>query len=281
MVAFLQVEVNGLSVKGPPCRQPPAPLRVFRTGARSAGVVLRQSVLPGAQEAPPAVDALFDLFEFALSPSGLAAVFGLIALGFLWDFATAVDNRTLLGQKRQMSVSILGQTYSTDSVDAPSRFAIKFSATVDGFYESPSGGAERVEAGVAYVEEFDDLSACVALGKALQRRFGKDKVEFQTFEVRGSDWMERKASSAALTGKKMPGAAAKPPQAQDQAPDSAQTDTASEDPVDQGNSRLARRLCSACVDTMRRTPQGSLTAVCCSSFTLTVVLLVKTLDAVG
>jgi hypothetical protein len=204
------------------------------------------------------VDALFDLFEFALSPSGLAAVFGLIALDFLWDFATAVDNRTLLGQKRQTSVSILGQTYSTDSVDAPSRFAIKFSATVDGFYESPSGGAERVEAGVAYVEEFDDLSACVALGKALQRRFGKDKVEFQTFEVRGSDWMERKASSAALTGKKMPGAAAKPPQAQDQAQDSAQTDTASEDPVDQGNSRLARPLCAACVNTMRRTPHDSL-----------------------
>ena len=278
MVAFLQMQAHGLRVTGAPCRQPPTPLRVLRTGARSAGVVLRQSVLPGTQEAPKAVDALFDLFEFAFSPAGLAAVFGLIALGFLWDFATALDNRTLLGQKRQTSVSILGQTYR---VDAPSRFAITFSATVDGFNESPSGGAERVEAGVAYVEEFDDLSACVALGKALQRRFGKDKVEFQTFEVRGSDWMERKASSAALTGKKMPGAAAKPPQAQDQAPDSAQTDTASEDPVDQGNSRLARRLCSACVDTMRRTPQGSLTAVCCSSFTLTVVLLVKTLDAVG
>ena len=279
VVAFLQVEahglhVSGLRVTGAPCRQPHTPLRVLPTGARSAGVVLRQSVLPGAQEAPPAVDALFDLFEFAFSPAGLAAVFGLIALGFLWDLATAVDNRTLLGQKRQTSVSILGQTYSTDSVDAPSRFAIKFSATVDGFYESPSGGAERVEAGVAYVEEFDDLSACVALGKALQRRFGKDKVEFQTFEVRGSDWMERKASSAALTGKKMPGAAAKPPQAQDQAQDSVQTDTASEDPVDQGNSRLARPLYSAWVNTKWRAPQGSITAVCCSSLALAVVLLV-------
>ena len=59
----------------------------------------------------------------------------------------------------QTSITILGNTYDTDTVETPSRFAIKFSCTVDGFYESPNGGAERVEAGVAYVEEFDDLSA--------------------------------------------------------------------------------------------------------------------------
>ena len=59
----------------------------------------------------------------------------------------------------QTSITILGNTYDTDTVSTPSRFAIKFSSMVDGFYESPNGGAERMEAGVAYVEEFDDLSA--------------------------------------------------------------------------------------------------------------------------
>lgn len=49
------------------------------------------------------MDVLFDVFEFVLSPAGLAAIFGLIALGFIWDFATASDNRTLLGQKRQVA----------------------------------------------------------------------------------------------------------------------------------------------------------------------------------
>ena len=63
---------------------------------------LRQAGLPAAQEVPPAVDILFNLFEFILSPAGLGAIFGLIAIGFIWDFATAVDNRTLLGQKRQV-----------------------------------------------------------------------------------------------------------------------------------------------------------------------------------
>ena len=166
-----------------------------RAHLRRMRTTLRQTGLPAPQEAPPAVDVLFDLFEFALSPAGLGAVLGLVALGFVWDFVTASDNRTLLGQKRQTSVTLLGQTYSTDEVDAPSRFTIKFSCSEDGFFESPRGGAERVEAGVAYIEEFDDLSGCVALGKALQRTFGKGKLQFQTFEVRGGEWKERPASS--------------------------------------------------------------------------------------
>ena len=154
--------------------------------------MLRQAA---TQEAPPAVDVLFDVFEFALSPAGFGTVIGLIALGFIWDLVTASNNRTLLGQKRQTSVTLLGQTYDTDVVEAPSRFTIKFSCSDDGFYESLSGGAERVEAGVAYIEEFDELSSCVALGKALQRRFGKGRLQFQIYEVRGGDWTERTASS--------------------------------------------------------------------------------------
>ena len=208
MVAFLQMQAHGLRVTGAPCRQPPTPLRVLRTGARSAGVVLRQSVLPGTQEAPKAVDALFDLFEFAFSPARLAAVFGLIALGFLWDFATALDNRTLLGQKRQTSVSILGQTYR---VDAPSRFAITFSATVDGFYKSPSGGAERVKLALHTWRSLTISSRVLPWAKPYSADSSRTR------------WSFRHLRSGPA-----------------------------------GNSRLARPLCAACVNTMRRTPHGSL-----------------------
>jgi len=125
---------------------------VFRasgqTSTRHSKTALRQSALPGPQEAVPAVDALFDAFEFAFSPAGGLTIVALIALGFIWDFLTASNNRTLLGQAYDTTVTL-------------SRFAIKFSSTKDGIYESPSGGAERIIAGMPYIEDFEDLAGAV------------------------------------------------------------------------------------------------------------------------
>lgn len=204
----------------------PAPARHPLAG-RAHTALLVGSGLPAPQPAPPAVDVLFDIFEFVFSPAGLSAIGGLIALGVLWDVATAAADRTLLGQKKSSSLTLLGQTYDTSAASAPSRFALKFSSKDDGFYESPRGGAERIEAGVAYIEEFDELAQCVSLGKALQRRLGKDRVEFATFEVRGDNWIERPASSASLTkgpgarGSDSPAAAAAPPAGVEDAEDTA------------------------------------------------------------
>ena len=36
------------------------------------------------------------------------------------------------------------------------------------------------------------------MGKSLQRSLGNDNVEFRTYEVRGSEWIERVASSASI-----------------------------------------------------------------------------------
>jgi len=149
------------------------------------------------EEAGPAADLLFDVFQFVFSPAGFASLGGVVVLAFLWDVITASDGRNLLGQKEATSISLLGQEYNIKDIDKESRFILQFSATNDGFYESPNGGTEKVQAGVQYVEEFDRLSSCVALARSIQSRFGKDKVRFKTFEVRpNGDWIERTASSS-------------------------------------------------------------------------------------
>jgi len=149
------------------------------------------------EEAGPAADLLFDAFQFVFSPAGFASLGGVVVLAFLWDLVTASDGRNLLGQKEATSISLLGQEYNVRDIDRESRFVLQFSATTDGFYESPNGGTEKVQAGVQYVEEFDRLSSCVALSRSIQSRFGKDKVRFKTFEVRpNGDWIERTASSS-------------------------------------------------------------------------------------
>ncbi|EKX47133.1 hypothetical protein GUITHDRAFT_107044 [Guillardia theta CCMP2712] len=136
------------------------------------------------EEAGPAADLLFDAFQFVFSPAGFASLGGVVVLAFLWDLVTASDGRNLLGQKEATSISLLGQEYNVRDIDRESRFVLQFSATTDGFYESPNGGTEKVQAGVQYVEEFDRLSSCVALSRSIQSRFGKDKVRFKTFEGR-------------------------------------------------------------------------------------------------
>jgi len=149
------------------------------------------------EEAGPAADLLFDVFAFAFSPGGLVAVAVLISLGFAWDYATAAAGKTLLGQEYDRPES--------------SRFMIRFTSAKDGFFEAPSGGAERVEAGASYVEEFDEYAGCIALARALDRSFGKGVVRYQTFEMRGSEFIPRNfasATAAASSGKAGSGKAA-------------------------------------------------------------------------
>ncbi len=43
------------------------------------------------------------------------------------------------------------------------------------------------------------------MGKSLQRSLGNDNVEFRTYEVRGSEWIERAASSASIKPKQRKG----------------------------------------------------------------------------
>ena len=66
-------------------------------------------------------------------------------LAFLWDLVTASDGRNLLGQKEATSISLLGQEYNVRDIDRESRFVLQFSATTDGFYESPNGQFDRKE----------------------------------------------------------------------------------------------------------------------------------------
>ena len=83
-----------------------------------------------------------------------------------------------------------------EEAEMGTRFVVRFSSKSDAFYENPvRGGTYRIKAGLPYVEEFESLAGCSALGQALQRRLGSDKVEFQAFEVRGKDWFPRFASS--------------------------------------------------------------------------------------
>eukprot|EP00960_Hanusia_phi_P008825 253238-Hanusia_phi.AAC.4 len=106
------------------------------------------------KQAGPAADLLFDVFQFVFSPAGFASLGGVVGdeefargrdlkfdtvLAFLWDVITASDGRNLLGQKEATSISLLGQEYNIKDIDKESRFILQFSATNDGFYESPNG----------------------------------------------------------------------------------------------------------------------------------------------
>jgi hypothetical protein len=62
---------------------------------------------------------------------------------------------------------------------ARGRYALRFTSSKDGFYETPAGGAERVEAGASYFEEFEEYAGCIALARALDRAFGKGVVRYQ------------------------------------------------------------------------------------------------------
>mmetsp|Transcript_17208 Transcript_17208/g.35193 ORF Transcript_17208/g.35193 Transcript_17208/m.35193 type:complete len:319 (-) Transcript_17208:56-1012(-) len=158
------------------------PCTILRRTTRASAFSLQSVDAPSRPEqAGPAADLLFDLFELAFSPIGFAAVIALTGLLLVLDSYQSTRGRNILGQPEER--------------EEPTRFAIRFTVRRDGFYESPSGGAEKVEAGASYVEEFDSMSASVALARALERNFGKGKVSYETFQIRGNDWVSKPASS--------------------------------------------------------------------------------------
>ena len=63
----------------------------------------------------------------------------------------------------------LAKQSAEEEAEMGTRFVVRFSSKSDAFYENPvRGGTYRIKAGLPYVDEFQSLAGCSALGQASQ-----------------------------------------------------------------------------------------------------------------